>query len=109
LDKAYVALVRRYIVVSVRQRKQLNYTLEGLKEAQAALDRIKEFLFRLNTAKLQPGNHATLAGRLAASREQFEAALDDALHTSGALAAMLVWMGDANIALEEGRLGGEPQ
>src|SRR5207247_10461432 len=105
LDKAYVALVRRYIVVSVRQRKQLNFTLEGLKEAQAALDRIKEFLFRLNTAKLQPGNHATLAGRLAASREQFEAALDDDLNTSGALTAILVLISEANIAFEAGRLG----
>jgi len=107
LDKGYDALTIRYLLVSVRYRKQLNFTLEGLKEAQAALDRIKEFLFRLNTAKLQPGNHATLAGRLAASREQFEAALDDDLNTSGALAAIFVLISDANIALEEGRLGEE--
>jgi len=86
----------------------LNFTLEGLKEAQAALERIKEFLFRLKTAKLPPGsNNAILAGRLAASREQFEAALDDDLNTSGALAAIFVLIGDANIGLEEGRLGEE--
>src|SRR5437867_2480019 len=107
LDKGYDALTIRYLLVSVRYRKQLNFTLEGLKEAQAALDRIKEFLFRLNTAKLRPGNNATVAGRLAASREQFEAALDDDLNTSGALAAIFVLISDANIALEEGRLGEE--
>src|SRR5215510_14371275 len=107
LDKGYDALAVRYLLASVRYRKQLNFTLAGLKEAQAALDRIKEFLFRLNTAKLRPGNNATLAGRLAASREQFEAALDDDLNTSGALAAIFVLIGDANIALEEGRLGDE--
>src|SRR5436190_5425617 len=107
LDKGYDALTIRYLLVSVRYRKQLNFTLEGLKEAQAALDRIKEFLFRLNTAKLQPGNDVILAARLAASREQFEAALDDDLNTSGALAAIFVLISDANIALEEGRLGEE--
>ena len=107
LDKGYDALAVRYLLVSVRYRKQLNFTLAGLKEAQAALDRIKEFLFRLKTAKLQPGNNAILAGRLAASREQFEAALDDDLNTSGALAAIFVLISDANIALEEGRLGEE--
>src|SRR3989442_11142688 len=107
LDKGYDALAVRYLLVSVRYRKQLNFTLAGLKEAQAALDRIKEFLFRLKTAKLQPGNNAILAGRLAASGEQFEAALDDDLNTSGALAAIFVLISDANIALEEGRLGEE--
>ena len=107
LDKGYDALAVRYLLVSVRYRKQLNFTLAGLKEAQAALDRIKEVLFRLKTAKLQPGNNAILAGRLAASREQFEAALDDDLNTSGALAAIFVLISDANIALEEGRLGEE--
>jgi len=107
LDKGYDALAVRYLLVSVRYRKQLNFTLAGLKEAQAALDRIKEFLFRLKTAKLQPGNNAILAGRLAAAREQFEAALDDDLNTSGALAAIFVLISDANIALEQGRLGEE--
>jgi len=44
---------------------------------------------------------------LAASREQFEAAVDDDLNTSGALAAIFVLISDGNIALEEGRLGEE--
>src|SRR5207249_1916807 len=107
LERGYDPLAVRYLLVSVRYRKQLNFTLDGLKEAKAALDRIKEVLFRLKTAKLQPGNNAILAGRLAASREQFEAALDDDLNTSGALAAIFVLISDANIALEEGRLGEE--
>src|SRR2546426_98872 len=105
LNKGYDALTIRYLLVSVRYRKQLNFTLDGLKEAQAALDRIKEFLFRLRTAKLEVGSHEILADVLAKAREQFEAALDDDLNTSGALGAIFVFISQANVALEEGKLG----
>ena len=104
LDKGYDALTVRYHLVSVRYRKQLNFTFEGLKEAHAALDRIKEFLFRLNTAKLKLGNNPNVAARLASAREQFEASLDDDLNTSGALGAIFVFIGESNVALAEGHL-----
>jgi cysteinyl-tRNA synthetase len=104
LDKGYDALTVRYLLVSVRYRKQLNFTFEGLKEAEAALNRIKEFLFHLNTARLKAGNNPNVGVRLAAAREQFEAALDDDLNTSAALGAIFVFIGDANVALAEGHL-----
>jgi cysteinyl-tRNA synthetase len=104
LDEGYDPLTVRYLLVSVRYRKQLNFTFDGLKEARAALDRIKEFLFRLSTATLKPGNNPNLAARLASAREQFEASLDDDLNTSGALGAMFVFIGEANVALAEGHL-----
>src|SRR5882762_8855170 len=104
LEKGYDALTVRYLLVSVHYRKQLNFTFDGLKEAHAALDRIKEFLFRLNTAKLKPGNNPNVAAQLASAREQFEAALDDDLNTSGALGAIFVFIGESNVALAEGHL-----
>jgi cysteinyl-tRNA synthetase len=104
LEKGYDPLTIRYLLVSVRYRKQLNFTLEGLKEARAALDRIKEFLFRLETAKLAPGSDAQLAGALGTARQEFEASLDDDLNTSGALAAIFIFIGEANVAMAEGRL-----
>src|SRR5205809_2376448 len=104
LEKGYDPLTIRYLLVSVRYRKQLNFTFEGLKEARAALDRIKEFLFRLETAKLTPGNDPKLAEALATARQEFEAALDDDLNTSGALGAIFIFIGEANIAMADGRL-----
>jgi cysteinyl-tRNA synthetase len=104
LDKGYEPLAIRYALVSVRYRKQLNFTFEGLKEAQAALGRIKEFLFRLKTANLKPGKNPALASRLAAARAEFEESLDDDLNTSGALGAMFVFIGEANVALSEGQV-----
>ena len=107
LDKGYDPLTVRYLLVSVRYRKQLNFTFDGLKEARAALDRIKEFLFRLETAKLKPGNDPKATAALAEARNAFEASLDDDLNTSGALGAVFIFIGEANIALAEGRLGEE--
>ena len=104
LDKGYDALTVRYLLVSVRYRKQLNFTFDGLKEARAALDRIKQFLFHLNTAKLKPGHNPNLAARLSYARDQFESALDDDLNTSGALGAIFVFISESNVALAEGQL-----
>ena len=104
LDKGYDPLTIRYLLVSVRYRKQLNFTLEGLKDAQAALARIKEFLFRLNTAKLKPGSNPDVAAQLASARAEFEDSLDDDLNTSGALGAIFVFIKEANTALSEDRL-----
>src|SRR5262245_52305247 len=104
LDKGYDPLAIRYLLVSVRYRKQLNFTFDGLAEAKAALDRIKEFVFRLKTAKLSPGSHTKAAGALAKAREEFEAALDDDLNTSAALGALFVLIGECNVAMAAGEL-----
>jgi cysteinyl-tRNA synthetase len=91
-------------LVSVRYRKQLNFTLDGLREAKAALDRIKEFVFRLQSAKLKAGSNANIASAIAAARSEFEAALDDDLNTSGALGTLFVLISECNVALAAGEL-----
>jgi cysteinyl-tRNA synthetase len=104
LEKGYDPLTIRYLLVSVRYRKQLNFTFDGLKEAKAALDRIKDFVFRLTTAKLQPGSNEKIAAATATARDAFEAALDDDLNTSGALGALFILIGECNVALASGDL-----
>jgi cysteinyl-tRNA synthetase len=104
MDQGYDPLTIRYLLVSVRYRKQLNFTIDGLKEAGAALDRIKEFLFRLKAAQLQSGKNPKIAGLTATARDNFEAALDDDLNTSGALAAVFILIGECNVALASGEL-----
>ena len=107
LEKGYDPLAIRYLLLSMSYRKQLNFTFERLREAQAALERIKEFLFRLRTAKVKPGRDPDVATRLAAARQEFEASLDDDLNTSGALGAIFQFIKEANEAMEAGRLGEE--
>jgi len=104
LEKGYDPLEIRYLLVSVRYRKQLNFTFEGLREAKGALEGIKSFVFRLHKSKLQPGSNPKVAAALKTAREQFEEALDDDLNTSAALGALFVLIGECNVALAAGEL-----
>ena len=104
LEKGYDPLTIRYLLVSVRYRKQLNFTFDGLKEAKAALDRIKEFVFRLTDATLKAGRNDRVGSATRTARDAFESALDDDLNTSGALGALFILIGECNVALASGEL-----
>jgi cysteinyl-tRNA synthetase len=103
LDQGYSAQAIRYLLLSVQYRKQLNFTMAGLEQAQHSLDRIKEFLFRLSTAKLSAGT-TELKEAVAAAKKEFEAALDDDLNTPQALAAVFGLVRAGNIALNKEQL-----
>jgi cysteinyl-tRNA synthetase len=103
IDRGYDTTAIRLELLRVPYRKQLNFTLEGLKGAQTSLERVKDFLFRLTAASLPAGFN--MADAIRAAREQFESGLDDDLNTAQALAAMFELVRQANIALSEGRLG----
>jgi len=102
VDRGYDPTAIRLELLRVPYRKQLNFTLEGLKGAQSSLERIKDFLFRLKAASLPAGSNMSDAIRSA--RDQFEAAMDDDLNTAQALASMFELLRQANIALSENKL-----
>lgn len=104
LEKGHDALTIRYLLLSVQYRKQLNFTFAALKAAQSSLERIKEFLFRLKTAKLPAGSSPDIVERVVTARRQFDAGLDDDLNTAQALAAIFDLIRDCNIALDKGKL-----
>jgi cysteinyl-tRNA synthetase len=105
LEKGYSAAAIRYLLLSVPYRKQLNFTMASLEQAQRSLDRIKEFLFRLRTAKLAPGSNPDVTNAVGGASRQFEAGLDDDLNTAQALAAVFDLIRSCNIALDREQLG----
>jgi len=77
----------RYLLLSAHYRKQLNFTWQGLDQADEALTRLTDFLARLDT--LLPGEaHSEVTERVVAAREEFNVALADDLNTAAGLAAM---------------------
>jgi len=104
LEKGYRAEAIRYLLLSVQYRKQLNFTMAGLEQAQRSLERIREFLFRLRTARLAPGTTPEVKDAVAAARTQFEAGLDDDLNTAYALAAVFDLIRASNTALDKEQL-----
>src|SRR6266581_3619389 len=98
IEREYDPIAIRYLLVSVPYRKQLNFTWDGLVSAQRSLERIKEFLFRLSTARLGPGRNPQLDAEAAAA---FENALDDDLNTAQALAVVFDLIRKCNTALSD--------
>jgi cysteinyl-tRNA synthetase len=99
----------RYLLLSAHYRKQLNFTWQGLDQADEALTRLTDFLARLDT--VEPGDpHDAVADRVRQAREEFDAALADDLNTAAGLAAMfdLVRALNTGIDAKEVRTGDVP-
>jgi cysteinyl-tRNA synthetase len=92
----------RYLLASVPYRKGLNFTFEGLNSARTAIERLRNFKFRLDTAKLAEGTNETIANQATQAVLQFRQAMDDDLNTAEALAAVFEFLREANTALDGG-------
>jgi cysteinyl-tRNA synthetase len=92
----------RYLLASVPYRKGLNFTFDGLKSAATAIDRLRNFSLRLDSAKLPEGTSETIEELAAKARGTFRASLDDDINTAEALGAVFEFVREANIALDSG-------
>ncbi len=92
----------RYLLASVHFRKHLNFTFEGLHQAQVSLERLRNFRYRLAKEEFPAGQNPALQERAAAARSSFEAALDDDLNTAEALGAIFELVRDINSAMDRG-------
>jgi cysteinyl-tRNA synthetase len=92
----------RYLLASVPYRKALNFTFDGLSSAKTAIERLRNFKFRLDSAKLPEGTNAKIAEQAAAALGGFRAAMDDDLNTAEALAFVFEFLREGNTALDAG-------
>ncbi len=95
----------RYLLASVPYRKSLNFTFEGLNSAKTAIDRLRNFVFRIDSTKLPDGMNQRIEGHANRAMSEFRAAMDDDLNTAEALAAVFEFVRDANTALDANDLG----
>ncbi len=92
----------RYLLASVPYRKGLNFTFDGLTSAKTAIDRLRNFKLRLETAKLPAGLNDEIEAKANTAHLGFRAAMDDDLNTAEALGSVFEFLRDANIALDAG-------
>ena len=92
----------RYLLASVPYKKGLNFTFDGLQSAKTAIDRVRNFNLRLDTAKLADGTNEGLQNQAMNSIAQFCEAMDDDLNTAEALAAVFEYIREANTAIDSG-------
>ena len=102
LEKGYKPDAIRYLLTSVPYRKQLNFSFDGLRSAATAIERLRNYKLRLDTAKFPEGVNEKLLERTSAALKQFEESLDDDLNTAEALAAVFEYVRDTNTAMDGG-------
>ena len=104
IAKGYSATAIRYLLMSVPYHKQLNFTFETLDGAENTIARLRDFRARLNEANLRENSNAEVREIAQNALRDFEAAMDDNLNTSVALAALHNLVRETNTALAEEKI-----
>ncbi|HEY3397560.1 MAG TPA: cysteine--tRNA ligase [Armatimonadota bacterium] len=102
LDKGFRPMAIRHQLLSAHYRKQLNFTLEGLQQSEAALDRLLTYVSRLPRLPLAAGETAAVTEIVRRGHERFREALDADLNVPGALGAVYEVLAQTNPLIESG-------
>jgi cysteinyl-tRNA synthetase len=78
----------RYLLLSVHYRKQLNFTTDGLHQAQASIQRMEDFIVRAKEIAKVEEPTSVFRAEVQAARESFVEAMDSDLNVSAGLAAV---------------------
>jgi cysteinyl-tRNA synthetase len=105
IAKGYKPSAVRYLLMSVPYRKPLNFTFDGLHQAQQSIDRLRNFRFRLTREAFPAGGSTAIEARAQEARKKFETALDDNVNTAEALGAVFDMVRDGNTAMDRGDFG----
>jgi len=106
-DRGFSPLAIRYLLLSVPYRKQLNFTFEGLNAAEAAVERLQQFRRLVSEAVAEDSGDGTAGAAAEKAVADFEAAMDDDLNTSQALAAIHNLVREVNTILASGKITGK--
>ncbi|MCD6546952.1 MAG: cysteine--tRNA ligase, partial [Nanoarchaeota archaeon] len=103
LSKGYSAKAVRYLLMSAHYRSQLNFTFNGLKDAETTVNRLLEFMEKLD--EIKGGKHNQNIPQLIEDvKKKFESAMDDDLNMPLALSAIHEFVSEINKAIADGNL-----
>jgi cysteinyl-tRNA synthetase len=105
LALGYAPETVRYLLASVPYRNKLNFTMDGVKAAATAIDRLRNFELRLRSERFADDRNEAATARAAAATARFREAMDDDLNTAGALGVMFEFLRDTNSAMDAGQFG----
>jgi len=94
----------RYLYISTHYRKQLKFSWAGLQQSEEAVQRLVDFLARLESVR-GGQTHPETVGRIALARADFGMMLDQDLNTAGALGAVFELVRALNTAIDAGAVG----
>ena len=102
LDKGYSPRSIRYLLISSHYRKQLNFTLNGLKQTDQALQRIDNFIFRLNEIKtnIQKNNDSNITIICEKFLSNFATSVDNDLNISKGFGTLFDFIHNINSLID---------
>jgi cysteinyl-tRNA synthetase len=90
----------RYLLTSVPYRNQLNFTVDGLKQAAVSVERLRNFRLRLTAGTFADGSNPAMQTLAVETVARMCAVLDDDLNTAQAQAAIFDMVRHANAAFD---------
>lgn len=104
LQKGYTGAEVRYMLLQAHYRTQLNFSLQGLDAARTVLTRFSDFIQRVkDISKVESFGLVKLV--LEKAQLAFREALSEDLNISAALAAVFEMMREANILMDQEKVG----
>jgi cysteinyl-tRNA synthetase len=104
IERGFRPSAMRYLLLSGHYRKQLNFTWASLEQSDRALQRLMDFLARLDSVN-RDGEGAEIAQRVSEARHAFREAMFDDLNTAAALGAMFELVTAVNAAVDQKTIG----
>jgi cysteinyl-tRNA synthetase len=104
ITKGYSPRSIRYLLLSAHYKKQLNFTFDGLKQANTALERIDNFIIRLNDIKNDGHGNPDIDRAVSEFVSKFTNTMDDDLNTAGAFGVFFDFIHDINSIIDSGKI-----
>jgi len=107
IKQGFSPMAIRYLLLSVPYRTQLNFLIDGLRGAESAIEKLRNFRRRVKDYAGAAGTHERVTEIITKARNEFEASMNEDLNTAGALAALHDLRRDVNIAIDAGEFGAD--
>jgi cysteinyl-tRNA synthetase len=105
--KGYRPSSIRFLLASVPYGSPLNFTFEGLHQAAASVDRLRNFQLRLATSQFPAGKTESLASLAEETIHRLQAGMEEDLNTAQAQAAIFDMVRAGNAAIDSGEIKSE--
>jgi cysteinyl-tRNA synthetase len=100
--KGYKPSTIRFLLLSVPYRRQLNFTMDGLQQAASSIERLRNFVARIEAGPFPQGDGGDVDALVEGANDGFDEGLSDDLNTAQALAAVFDLVRDVNTAIDRG-------
>ncbi|NIM89611.1 MAG: cysteine--tRNA ligase [Candidatus Aminicenantes bacterium] len=105
LEKKHDPAALRLLLLATHYRKMLNFTFAGLRQAEASLQRIRDFIYELENRKFKKEENKDIPKLVEKTRKKFIEGLSNDLNISVSLTALFEMIRRVNINLAKEKLG----